>query len=327
MAFFIGAYESTAMSLTGQGQEAPETMDDLADFLVDNPEADAFEEEEGAEPDASEEDADESPAEDDEESSEEDAEQPSSRKVKVTVKGEDGADQTLEVDEKELIAGYQRHADYTRKTQELSNREREITQVLAKKHEEVQSHYVQQAQMARAAIAQLAGLKSPDEMALLAQTDPAAWVQEQQRERAVQGVLSQIEQGLQREQAQREQMQEQNRRAALEHEWQELAGHGITKPVLQDLVTKASTHYGAPMEQIASRVEHALEALILKDAIAYRELKAKKAEVTKQAAKAPPLPTPRQSVPRNEQRMKTLNNRFASGKAKLGDLAAFLENT
>ncbi len=314
------------MSLTGQGDNAPETMDDLADFLVDNPEADAFEEEEGAEPDAPEEDADESPAEDDEESSEEDAEQPSSRKVKVTVKGEDGADQTLEVDEKELIAGYQRHADYTRKTQELSNREREITQVLAKKHEEVQSHYVQQAQMARAAIAQLAGLKSPDEMAMLAQTDPAAWVQEQQRERAVQGVLSQIEQGLQREQAQREQLAEQNRNAAFKQAWEVLQAEGFDRPKLQSLYTKAADAYKFAPEVLESLMDPKA-VLVLRDAIAYRELKAKKAEVTKQAAKAPPLPTTRQSVPRNEQRLKTLNNRFASGKAKLGDLAAFLENT
>lgn len=130
MAFFIGATESTAM-IDGQADTGPESMDDLADFLVDNPEADAFEEQEVA--DAP--DDDDSPAEDADDASEDDAEQTSGRKFKVTVKGDDGADQTLEVDDKELIAGYQRHADYTRKTQELGSKEREITQVLAQKHE------------------------------------------------------------------------------------------------------------------------------------------------------------------------------------------------
>ena len=326
MAFFIGAYESTAMSLNGQGDNAPETMDDLADFLVDNPEADESQEVEEAAIDEPLEDSDDSPAEDDDESLEDEAEQPSGRKFKVTVKGEDGADQTLEVDDKELIAGYQRHADYTRKTQELGNKEREITQVLAQKHEQVQSYYVQQAQMARAAVQQLAGLKSPDEMAVLAQTDPAAWVQEQQRERAVHGVLAQIEQGLQREKAQADQMQQQNRDAALKQAWTVLEAEGIDRPKLQTLYTKAADAYKFAPEELASLMDPKA-VLVLRDAMAYRDLKAKKAEVTKQAAKAPPLPAQRQTVPRNEQRMKTLNNRFSSGKAKLTDLAAFLENS
>lgn len=310
----------------GQGGNAPETMDDLADFLVDNPEADESQEVEEAAIDEPLEDSDDSPAEDDDESLEDEAEQPSGRKFKVTVKGEDGADQTLEVDDKELIAGYQRHADYTRKTQELGNKEREITQVLAQKHEQVQSYYVQQAQMARAAVQQLAGLKSPDEMAVLAQTDPAAWVQEQQRERAVHGVLAQIEQGLQREKAQADQMQQQNRDAALKQAWTVLEAEGIDRPKLQTLYTKAADAYKFAPEELASLMDPKA-VLVLRDAMAYRDLKAKKAEVTKQAAKAPPLPAQRQTVPRNEQRMKTLNNRFSSGKAKLTDLAAFLENS
>lgn len=326
MAFFIGATESTAMSLSGQGDNAPETMDDLAEFLVDNPEADESEEEEAATEDAPEEDADDSPAEDADDASEDEAEQPSGRKHKVTVKGEDGADQEIEVEEKELIAGYQRHADYTRKTQELGNKEREITQVLAKKHEEVQSYYVQQAQVARSAIVQLAGLKSPDEMAVLAQTDPAAWVQEQQRERAVHGVLAQIEQGLQREKAQADQAQEQNRNAAFESAWTVLKAEGFDKPKLETLYTKAADAYKFTPSQLAELMDPKA-VLVLRDAIAYRELKAKKAEVTKQAAKAPPLPAQRQSVPKQEQRMKSINNRFSSGKAKLTDLAAFLENS
>lgn len=327
MAFFIGALESTAMSLNGQGDNAPESMDDLAEFLVDNPEADESEEVEEAATDAPDEDADDSPAEDADDASEDDAEQPSGRKFKVTVKGEDGADQTLEVDDKELVAGYQRHADYTRKTQELGNKEREITQVLAQKHQEMQSYYLQQAQMARAAVQQLAGLKSPEEMARLAQEDPAVWVQEQQRERAVHGVFAQIDQGIQQEKARKEQLQQQNREAALKQAWTELEGEGVTVPVLQEMVNKASKYYGAPAELVSSRVESALEARVLRDAIAYRDLKAKKAEVTKQAAKAPPLPAQRQTVPKQEQRMKSINNRFASGKAKLTDLAAFLENS
>lgn len=314
------------MSLSGQGDNAPETMDDLAEFLVDNPEADESQEEEEATDDVSEEDADDSPAEDADDASEDEAEQTSSRKHKVTVKGEDGADQEIEVEEKELIAGYQRHADYTRKTQELGNKEREITQVLAKKHEEVQGYYLQQAQMARAAVAQLAGLKSPEEMAALSVTDPSAWVQESQRATAIRNMLSQIEQGLQQEKAQADQKLEQNRAAAFDQAWTVLKAEGFDKPKLETLFTKTAKAYGFTQEELAT-VMDPKAVLVLQDAIKYRELKDKKAEVTKQAKKAPPLPAQRQSVPKSEQRLSSLNKRFASGKAKLTDLASFIENS
>lgn len=301
-------------------------MDDLADFLVDNPEADEFQEKEGATPDEPEEGSDESTAEGEEESPEDEPEQQATRKHKVTVKGEDGADQEVEVDEKELIAGYQRHADYTRKTQELGNKEREITKVLAQKHQEVQGHYVQQAHMARAAIVQIAGLKSPEEMAALSVSDPTAWVHEQQRATAVRNVLAQIEQGIQQEQAKVNHQNEQNRVAALEQAWTVLRGEGIDKPKLEALFTKATKTYGITPAELETLMDPKA-VLVLRDAINFRELKAKKAEVTKQAKNAPPLPAQRQSVPKSEQRLNTLNKRFASGRAKLSDLASFIENT
>jgi hypothetical protein len=195
------------MEHDGQADTGPGTIDDLAAFLVDNPEADTEEESQPSEEsqednsDESAESAEDAPADDDsaEEKSEDDAKkQTSALKFKVPVKGADGQDQTIEVDEKELVAGYQRHADYTRKTQELADREREVTQQVATKLEEGRNHYLQQAQLARAAVLQLAGLKSPQEMAQLAQADPASWVAEQQRANAIQGVLSQLEQGMTR---------------------------------------------------------------------------------------------------------------------------------
>ena len=133
----------------GQAEDGPGSIDDIAQFLVDNPEADIEEEEQSTE--ESEEDNSEGEQEDaasDDDSEQEESEQPEKKpsglKFKVPVKGEDGSDTSIEVDEKELIAGYQRHADYTRKTQELANREREVTQQVAAKLEEGRSHYMQQ---------------------------------------------------------------------------------------------------------------------------------------------------------------------------------------
>src|SRR4051812_2545212 len=130
----------------GQAGNSPGTLDDLANFLAYTPEADSepVEEDEGQTSDESlednsdEETTDDAPAEEDESS--EDAEPTSDVKYKVTVKGEDGADTAIEVDQKELIAGYQRHADYTRKAMELSSREREVTQAVATKLQEGQNY-------------------------------------------------------------------------------------------------------------------------------------------------------------------------------------------
>jgi hypothetical protein len=318
----------------GQADEGPVSIDEVAQFLVDNPEADIEEGEQ--DPPESEEDnpegeQEEAPA--DEESEEEDSEKPkeqtSGLKFKVPVKGEDGSDTTIEVDEKELIAGYQRHADYTRKTQDLANREREVTQQVATKLEEGRTHYLQQAQLARAAVLQLAGLKSHEEMAQLAQSDPSAWVAEQQRANAVQAVLSQLEQGMTYEQQVAQHKQQEAYSREVSRAWGVLGQEGIDKPALQKIYDGAVQKYGKyglTMEKVAALIDPAA-ALILRDALAYQGLKEKKAEVTKKAAQAPKLPQTRQSVPKNEQRAKQLDQRFASGKAKLSDLAAYIANS
>lgn len=318
----------------GQAGDSPETIDDLAQFLVDNPDADSDpdEKEEGQpsdEPDKDNSDESEEATADDkseEDESEEAEKQPSGLKFKVPVKGEDGAESTIEVDEKELIAGYQRHADYTRKTMELADKEREVTQQVAQKLQEGQGYYLQQAQLARAAVLQLAGLRSPQEMAQLASTDPATWVQEQQRQAAVHGVLAQLEQGMQRE----TQQTAAQRQAAMQQEisraWGVLGQQGIDKPALTKIYETVSSKYGVPFEKLAGNVTDPALVLIMRDAVAYQGLKDKKAQVVKKAQDAPKMPAPRQSVPKNEQASKRLEQRFTSGKAKLGDLAKWIES-
>jgi hypothetical protein len=127
----------------GQADTSPESIDSLAEFLVDNSDADAQEDltpnAEAPEEDNAESDNEEDATVDDDgdEPDSENAEKPpSDLKFKLTIKGEDGTDQTVEVGQTELIAGYQRHADYTRKTTELANRERDVTQTLMQKAEE-----------------------------------------------------------------------------------------------------------------------------------------------------------------------------------------------
>jgi hypothetical protein len=321
------------MEQDGQAGNSPGTIDDVAQFLVDNPEADTEEEgttsEESQEDNSEEgaEDAQDAPADEEAEEAESDKpkEQTSGLKFKVPVKGEDGQDTTIEVDEKELVAGYQRHADYTRKTQDLANREREVTQQVAAKLDEGRNHYMQQAQLARAAVLQLAGLKSPQEMAQLAQADPASWVAEQQRANAIQGVLAQIEQGMHQEGQKATQEQKEAAQREISRAWGVLGQQGIDKPKLSALYEQVNKRYGVPMERLQTVRDPAL-VLLMRDAIELQGLKEKKAQVVKTAKEAPKLPAQRQSVPKNEQVNQRLNRKFASGKAKLGDLASYIAN-
>lgn len=154
--------------MDGQADTAPVTADDVAAFLLDNPDGTDEQEEvkpnadapEGEEPEdnADAEADDESPDDEDGDDAEDKPDPTSSRKFKVTIKGDDGADLEQEVDEKELIAGYTRHSDYTRKTQQLAQREEQATEVVRAKVTAAQNHYIQQAQQAQALVAQIAGI-------------------------------------------------------------------------------------------------------------------------------------------------------------------------
>lgn len=322
----------------GQADSGPATIDDVAQFLVENPEADAEEGEQNSDEslednsDESADGAEDASADDesDEDESEEPEKQTSGLKFKVPVKGEDGSDTSIEVDEKELIAGYQRHSDYTRKTQALADRERDVTQQVATKLEEGRNHYMQQAQMARTAVLQLAGLKSPEEMAQLAQTDPGEWVREQQRGQLVNAYLEQLDQGMAAEQKQASATQKQEYDREVSRAWGVLGQHGIDRPKLVDIYDKVEAKYGkyGLNKAMLTSLIHPAAVLIMKDALEMQGLKEKRAEVVKKAKDAPnKLPAQRQSVPKNEQREQQLNRKFSSGKAKLSDLAAYLANS
>ena len=317
--------------MSGQAESAPGNLDDLASFLEDKPLEASDEQEDDAtpqedsqeEPDEAESAVDESEA----EATEEEAEDQPSATFKVTVKGEDGADQTLDVDQKELIAGYQRQRDYTVKTQALAERERQAFEVVTQEIEKSRAHYMQQAQLAHMAVREFAGLRSAEEMAVLAQTDPSLWVQEQQRTAAVQSRLQMLQQGVQSEQAQAQQMQAQQRQQLFSKAWDVLQEKGIDKPKLAGIYQEASKRYGFGEQEFANVYDPRI-VLALRDAVAYRALHDKKPAVQQKAQAAPKLPATKQPVARSETKIKQLETRFArKGGAKLDDLAAYLSAT
>lgn len=317
--------------MIGQAETAPGNLDDLASFLEDKPIDGPDEQEDDANPqDDSQEDPDEAESAVDEseaEAEDEEAEDQPSAVFKVTVKGEDGADQTLEVDQKELIAGYQRQRDYTVKTQALAERERQAFEVVTSEIEKSRNHYMQQAQLAHMAVRELAGLRSNEEMAVLAQTDPSLWVQEQQRAAAVRARLQQIQHGVQSEQAQAQQMQAQQRQQLFSRAWDVLQEKGIDKPKLAGIYQEAAKRYGFGEQEFGNVYDPRI-VLALRDAVAYRALHDKKPAVQQKAQAAPKLPATKQPVARQEAKVRQLESRFTrKGGAKLDDLAAYLSAT
>lgn len=325
---------------------APEGIDSLAAFLADNPHADgsgpAPEEKKQQNSESPEEDKDEEQEvngqdsgqkSDPEENSEEtegdklpeesEEEKRPSLKFKVPVKDDDGTEKIEEVDQDELIKGYQRHADYTRKTMKLAEQEREVTQAVATRLQERETQLLQQLQMAHTAVRQVAGLKTPEEMAALASSDPSLWVSEKQRETAVHGVLAHMEQQARAIIAQQQQRTQEEKAKSYRETWDALSKDGINAEKLKGIFEAVHSKYGIP-EAVLAGVENAGLVRALRDAAEYQALKAKKQEVTKQATEAPRLPSAKQVVPKNEQLRKRLDSKFASGKAKIDDLAAYL---
>lgn len=196
-------------------------------------------------------------------------------------------------------------------------------ELLTKKHDEIRNTYLQNAEVARTAIAQMAGFRSDAEMAQLAATDPATWVAENQRQTQIRQMLGTLDKQMKAEresamtQAQKAQ-QEANQRA-IQKSWEELERLKIDKPKLVNIYQKSSKEYGFSDSDLAGITDHRVVKMMA-DAVAYRELKAKAPAVTQKAKEAPRLPnkqTPTQKVdPKIEARMK-------SGRAKLSDLAAF----
>jgi hypothetical protein len=305
-------------------------LSDLADFLSDTPELESEEELSAQEADESTADSDtDSEANDDQDIDPEDPDAgedepaPVAKKITFKVKGEDGVEETVEASTEELAASYLRQKDYTRKTQALAARENEAVQFLTTKHEEIRSQYLSQAELSRAAIVQMAGIKSESDMAELANSDPAGWVAENQRQRQISNYLNGLSQQIEGEkQNAKAQHQKQQLQKQVSETWEVLTKDGIDKPKLAKIYEGVRKNYGFTDVELGNVYDHRIVRM-MKDAAAYQSLKAQKPTVMQKAQDAPRMPS-KQTPPANERLDKALDHRFKSGRAKLNDLAAFL---
>ena len=305
-------------------------LDDLASFLADTPETESTDEDEAQTADDETGDADnsdEANSEQDDEAEESDEEPaPAATKITFKVKGEDGVEETVEASTDELAASYLRQKDYTKKTQALAERESQAVNFLKTKHDEIRNQYLSQAELTRTALVQMAGLKTGDEMAQLAHSDPAAWVAENQRQQSVNAYLNQLDRQINGEKQRAAQEAEAHRAQSLEQQfkktWEVLEKEKIDKPTLAKIYEGVNKAYGFSPEELGNVYDHRLVKM-MRDAQAYQALKSQKADVTRKVSEAPRMPN-RQTPSVNDAKQKQLEHKFKSGRAKLNDLAAYL---
>lgn len=316
--------------MDGQAESAPESggLDDLASFLSDTPEEESTEEIEASQADESTADSDteaEANNEQDDDDSQESEEPAPVAKITFKVKGEDGTEETVEASTEELAASYLRQKDYTKKTQALAARESEAVNFLKTKHDEIRNQYLSQAEVTRAALVQMAGIKTGDEMAQLAHSDPAAWVAENQRQQSVTAYLNQLDQQINGERQRAAQEAEAYRAQSLQKQfqqtWEVLEKEKIDKPALAKIYEGVNKAYGFTPEELGNVYDHRLVRM-MRDAQAYQALKAQKADVTRKVSYAPRMPQRQMKQPTRLDA--SLENKFKSGRAKLNDLAAYL---
>jgi hypothetical protein len=151
-------------------------------------------------------------------------------------------------------------------------------------------------------------------------------VQEVQRHKQISGFLQGLDQQInaERQRAAYEAQQSLLQKAQRQYQetWQALSAEGVDQEALGKVFSSVQKTYGLT-EQELSQVYDLRLVKVLRDAAAYQEIKAKRSEVSKKVASAPRIPS-KQGRSVNTAQQRAINEKFASGRAKLSDLASFL---
>lgn len=235
------------------------------------PEKKEAEESTEAEPES---EAEGEPAEESEESEEAEPEEESEAEPSYTVKI-DGKDAKVPL--KELLSGYQRQSDYTRKTQQLAEERRELDSIKAERE-----HYAAQLDKVKALIEQ-AQPKEPDWDNLIAQDPIGAYRlklqhdRHQEQLRAIEAEQAQVRAAQEADEAKAQAKYLAEQQAKLLEaipEWKDAKKASADK---LKMVQHAET-YGFSPEEIGA-VTDARTVQILRDAMQWREMQAKLAKV------------------------------------------------
>lgn len=203
-------------------------------------------------------------------------------------------------------AGYQKDADYRRKTSELATQRREFEQQAQQKHQEVEFQHQVAAQMLLYAEKQLAQEADPQALAELRQSDPMAWTAKYaeltERKQQLQQLKQQAAQAYMQHTQQAEQEQKEKFDAKLAEEAEALQrlipNFKEVKPQLEGYLSES---YGYSPEDMGMVADHRIIDLARK-AMLYDQQQAKAKEVKKKVKAAPKMQKPgKKAAPKNPQ--------------------------
>ena len=216
-------------------------------------------------------------------------EQPEAEVKKYTVKV-DGKD--VEVAEDELLKGYSRQQDYTKKTMEVAAQRQQLDQAANQMQQERQQYQAQLNQLTQALGQQLSNQPEPDWSALL-ENDPIEYLKQQHlfQERQVAYQKASQEQARTQEQTQIEQAKYMQQMLTNEREqlianlpaWSDTAKASAE----QAAISKHLIERGFSQEQVAQITDHKT-VILAREAMLYRQMVAKAKETTKKVEALPP---------------------------------------
>lgn len=301
-------------------QESGVSLQDVADLLEqDEQVTDESGEQEGAE---------EVAQSDDSEAPEEQPEEGDDDEEMVEVEGKNGKKFKIP---KEIADERLMQADYTRKTQEVAEQKRlnlEEKRVLEER-KQLEAHSFDKRVEVRGIQRQLDQFNGIDWQSL-ARDDPARATELHITYQQLQQELARKAGEVQQIETQAQQLSEQQRQQRLRSEGAELLKHIPDFKKHEAKVVETAKHFGYTDEEL-----HAISVLnpdsralrVLHAAAQWIALQEAKPKAMQKVAEAPRVVKPEAPRPKSEQRTRELNTRFNSGRAKLGDLAAFLENS
>lgn len=216
-------------------------------------------------------------------------------------------------------------ADYTRKTQDLVSREQQAATLVQRDLDQGRQHVANAIQQAQAVVQAIGGFMDPAQLAQLAEQDPGEWARQSARQNQLAQYMGQLQQHQQALAEQAKQAQDQAQEAAKQQAWQRLNDEGVTREALQKTWSDAKTAFPFLTDEKLSQVLDAESWLVLRDAVAYRQLKAGKPEITKKIADAPKLPQGKQPMTKEVRDMLDARKAVSrKGGASMRDLAAFI---
>ena len=191
----------------------------------------------------------------------------------------------FEVTQDELIQGYQRNADYTRKTQELAAEKQQSSDFVERSKKDVEAKLAKLDQLNQAASAQLQQEYAQVDFEKLYDEDPVEAARMEHKMRKKNEQLQQVQQ-----QTQQLQMEEFNK--YLQEQQKQLnvkvpeINHPERGPQFKKQMRDYLSNMGFDNKEIDSVYDHRY-VMLVKDAMSYRNLQKAKPQIKKKAVNAP----------------------------------------